>query len=444
VLFTANAHRLSLPAMDDCYYARKAVEMRRSGSVYTVSWNSRPNFQNPPLQLWLVSRSQSLFGENDFAGRLPSILMGLGILGIVWRIGARLWNRSAGLLAASLLLLTPLFVNHARRLMMDLPLTFWVVFTIALLLEFPAGSKRHMLVAFPLAAALLTKSILGLLPVLIFLGALIVDRPLRRSLLTPWLWIGVLLGLALFATWPLYTWRVFGENAVKAHFLEEIASRATETRSLKRLIVDYPAAILGSFQPLLFPALIGAWSLCRRSGDAPGRIITIWMLLPIALYSLSSAQSPRYLIPTLPAMALAAGYWIDACFPRLTALLPRLTAVMALVTAAVFWLRPSWLNVGAKKSFKHEGAALVAQAVPADETIPYLGDLHWGIANRMLYYAERSLERTQPSPYAAVAAARARRARLLVIDNGRRAEIQALAPIDDVFTDRGWAIVRIR
>jgi 4-amino-4-deoxy-L-arabinose transferase-like glycosyltransferase len=71
LLFSANAGKLSLPALDDCFYARKAVEMERSGGFFTVTWAGEPAFQNPPLQVWLTARAFALFGENDLAARLP-------------------------------------------------------------------------------------------------------------------------------------------------------------------------------------------------------------------------------------------------------------------------------------------------------------------------------------------------------------------------------------
>ena len=75
-----------MPALDDCFYARKAVETERDGGFFTVTWAGRPAFQNPPLQIWLTARSFALLGEHDLAARLPSILMALGILMGTYRI----------------------------------------------------------------------------------------------------------------------------------------------------------------------------------------------------------------------------------------------------------------------------------------------------------------------------------------------------------------------
>ena len=87
VLFTARMGDLSLPSLEDAFYGREAVEMARAGSVYTVTWHGIPTHQHPPLHLWLVSRAFGLFGERDFAARLPTVLLALGTLVLTWRIG---------------------------------------------------------------------------------------------------------------------------------------------------------------------------------------------------------------------------------------------------------------------------------------------------------------------------------------------------------------------
>ena len=80
VLFTARIDSLSLPSLEDAFYGREAVEMARSGHVYTVTWNGVPTHQHPPLHLWLVARTFDALGERDLAARLPTVLLALGTL----------------------------------------------------------------------------------------------------------------------------------------------------------------------------------------------------------------------------------------------------------------------------------------------------------------------------------------------------------------------------
>jgi 4-amino-4-deoxy-L-arabinose transferase-like glycosyltransferase len=426
LLFSANAGKLSLPALDDCFYARKAVEMERSGGIFTVTWAGEPAFQNPPLQIWLTARSFALFGENDRAARLPSILMALGILAGAYRIGQLTVGPATGVGAAALLLLSPTFVNHARRAMLDLPLTFWVVLSVLVLVEGTRRPRAHALLALPLAAGILTKSVLGLLPALILFAAAPACPPLRAALRRAWIWLGIAGGLALGASWTLHQLLVFGPEAVRAHYLGEIVSRSTQRLDLRELLLGYPAALLGAYEPVILPAIVGGvwlWKGTSRN-DGLSRLLPIWMALPVALYSLSSARSARYLFPIFPPLALCASHWLTASFPRTAAALRRWVAPsVAVAAAAVFWVRPSLLAQSGTSFFKED--TVIHGRVPEGEPLTYLGSFgdYWGLANPILYYTDRRLEAPRGSAAEALAAAGGRRSGLVLVQRNRLHEV---------------------
>src|SRR5262245_54823252 len=110
-LFSANIWELSLISLDDATYARQGIEERRSGQFFNPPWNGQPDFHKPPLQFWILGRSFALFGENDFAARLPSVLMALGILGATYRIGTLTVGAPAAATAVAFLLLSPYFTD---------------------------------------------------------------------------------------------------------------------------------------------------------------------------------------------------------------------------------------------------------------------------------------------------------------------------------------------
>lgn len=445
LLFTANARDLSLPALDDCFYARKAVEMERAGRFFTVTWADQPAFQNPPLQIWLTARSFALFGENDLAARLPSMLMALGILGGVYRIGRLTIGPAAGTGAAALLLLSPTFVNHARRSMLDLPLAFWVVMAVLVLVEGLRRPRAHALLSLPLAAGILTKSVLGLLPIGILFAGALACPPLRASLRRGWIWLGALGGLALGASWTAHQLLVFGSHAVRAHYLDEIVSRSTQALDARQLLIGYPAALLGAYQPVVLPGLVGAVMLWRRRRDDPGGascLLPIWLALPTALYGLSSARSARYLFPIFPALALCASHWMTAALPRFSAAVRRWVApLVAVAAAAVFWIRPEALAAPGAAFFKTD--AVIRDRVPDGEPITYLGTRadYWGLANPILYYADRRLEAPSESAAGALHAAAARRSGLILAQKSRLAELEGVGY--RVILERpGWVLVQ--
>ena len=442
LLFTANAARLSLPSLDDCFYARKGVEMARTGGVMDVTWNYTPTFQNPPLQIWVLARSFQLLGENDFAARLPSILMGLGVLAGAMALGRRLLGEAEGLTAGALLLISPLFVNHARRAMLEVPLTFWVVLAMLVLVWSRNAPRRLALLALPLGAAILTKSVLGLVPLFVIAGAALADADLRRALRTRWLVAGVGFGLLLGAAWPIHQWLVHGPRALEQHFVAEIANRTTAGGlDLRRMLLSYPRALLESFQPVVLLAAAALPRLLRTDAPPGSRLVAAWFVVPVVLYSLSSAQSPRYLFPTLPAMALGGAFWLVGRFPRAAAAVRLGAPIVALLAAATFWLAPQILARSGNDVFKFGSA--ISDRLPASEALPYLGTRYWGFANSILYYQERYLEPPAASAAAAVASARSR-SRLLFADRDRASEVAAIAPVTPIFTAGDGVLLEVR
>jgi 4-amino-4-deoxy-L-arabinose transferase-like glycosyltransferase len=444
VLFTARMGELSLPSLEDAFYAREAVEMHRAGRAYTVTWNWMPTHQHPPLHLWVVARTFAALGEHDLAARLPTLVLALGTLALTWRIGVLTVGPAAAIVGTACLLATPIFVDNARRLMMEVPLTFWVAATVWIYLEARGRPAWHVALALPLGAALLTKSVLGLMPLLALLGAL-ASEELRAPLRRPWIWIGVTLGVALGASWPLHQWWTQGPDAVASHFLAHVVRRSARSFGLS-VLREYPTILLKFFQPIVLPGLVGLWLVLRRPGHlrARGAVLGAWIVLSVALYSLGGFRTPRFVFPIVPALALLSGHALVTLVPRVAAFLAStLVPAGAVAVALVFWWNPSLLTRDANAAFKRNAGAIQALA-PAGESVPYLGNHYWASASPLLYYGERHLAASSPSAVEAVAAARRHGGRLLLVTRRRLPEVTALeVPQRRVLEGRDWVLLRI-
>jgi 4-amino-4-deoxy-L-arabinose transferase-like glycosyltransferase len=444
-LFSANARSIGLPAIDDCFYARKGVEMARGGPSFTVTWGGEPAFQNPPLAIWALAGSFRLLGENDLAARAPSLLMALAIMAGVWRLGSLASGPAAGAGGAALLLLTPGFTNQARRCMLEIPLTFWVTAAMVVL----ADGRRHprllALVALPLAGGILTKSVLGLLPLALAAAACAVSPAWRGTLGRRGFLAGVAAGLVLGATWPLHQWLTFGPEALRAHYVAEIGERAARGFSLSGLLFHYPRILLTLYQPVVLPAVVGAFFLWRRRREPGGDVavlLVLWAFLPVALYSLSATRSTRYVYPVLPALALCAADGLARALPRLNAAVFRWVAPLAACALAiVFWVRPSALTGTARPLLKVDRQ--IERRVPEGESVAYLGapEPYWRIANPLLYYQERMLSAPSPTAREAVDEARQSRSGLLVVEERRLAELGALAGAPVLVDGGDWRVL---
>lgn len=93
--------------------ARAMVE---SGDYLVPMLNGEPRLQKPPLYYWLASLGAHAHGGASLlTTRLPSALAALGLLALVIGFTTRLRDRSTGLLAGALLLISFQFSTSGRR-----------------------------------------------------------------------------------------------------------------------------------------------------------------------------------------------------------------------------------------------------------------------------------------------------------------------------------------
>src|SRR6516164_7259502 len=73
---SAGLRPLALP--DEGRYVGVAWEMLRSGNWLVPTLDTLPYFHKPPLFYWLTAASLAVFGVNEWAARLPSLLAATG------------------------------------------------------------------------------------------------------------------------------------------------------------------------------------------------------------------------------------------------------------------------------------------------------------------------------------------------------------------------------
>ncbi len=448
-VYTANPFGIGLRAVDDCYYARKGVEMARSGSFFTATWNGSPDFQYPSLQFWLLGRSFALFGENDLAARVPSIAQAMGTLLVTHRIGVVLLGPAAAAGAVALLAITPYFADNARGCMTDMALGFWVSLTFLLLLEGLRRPWLHLLVALPLGAAILTKSILGLMPLPVLAACALFSDTWRRALRQPWLAGGIVLGLLTGASWSFHQALRFGPAALRAHYLDGVASLASRPLGIVERLTHYPIYLLERFQPVILPGLAGialAWRRVRAAADPGVLLLALWIAVPLVLFSFSGTQERRYLVPLFPPLALLGAWALESWSPRIARWLRRGVAPVLLIVAAVWlWVAPPrFLNQADRAIAAHRD--LLRSRIPRGEPLTYVGPEreYWPLANPMLYYVERMVEPPAPTPEEALTRAATRTSHLLLCDRERLPAVLALAPGARAVCEGGkWVVLDV-
>jgi 4-amino-4-deoxy-L-arabinose transferase-like glycosyltransferase len=307
--------KLGMPLLDpdEGLYADIAQEMLARGDWVIPHINGLPYLEKPPLYFWLTALAFQLFGPSEWATRLWSAISALGTVLLTWRIGRRLYGRSAGLLAGVVVATVVGNALYVRRASTDQLFVFCLTLAIYGFLrdaERPdRGRARFLLFYVGAALAVLAKGFIGVVfPVLIVGVALVTVRRLR------WRELNLARGAALFAAiavpWhALVAWRspmLFNFYVVDNHLLRFLNARRYVEDDVPS---STPAFLIASF---LWAFPWSVFTLARREPDRSPRarwrpVVAIWLVAIVGVFALSRFKHEYYALPAFPALAVLVG-----------------------------------------------------------------------------------------------------------------------------------------
>jgi 4-amino-4-deoxy-L-arabinose transferase-like glycosyltransferase len=329
---------------------------RVAGDIYT---------QKPPFFFWLMAASMGVTGSLRVGFLVPSLLAGVGTVLLVYDLLRRVRGREVALAGALMLVATVQFTWQARQAQIDATLCFLATLSLY-------GLLRHLLVA-PApgwfvagwAAAglgVITKGV-GFLPlfVLIPAGVLAARGWPRAGRITPTLVIlGPVAMLAAIAIWFVPMMLVTGSDGALLEYRNELLFRQTVTRYAhpwhhREPVWYYLVAVIPLFWlPLiaLVPWLWPRWRSALRDRDTLTAVLLAWVLMVVAFFSASSGKRGVYMLPAVPALAMAAAPWLPKLLrgrgPR------RLAFALVTVVTGVFAVAAAYASLageGAERSF---------------------------------------------------------------------------------------------
>src|SRR4029453_292559 len=197
---------VSLLDPDEAHYAQLTREMVGTRQWLIPTLEGVPFIDKPVLYHWLQAAAEWLFGEHEFALRLPSALAAVGLIWTVRGIGQPFAGRSAGNWAALFFATTPLTFALASIGVFDMLYTAFLFGAIGCLLVAASTGRRHLeYVGWSLLAlAVMTKGPVALVLAVLFGITLVACRE-TRSLVLHLRWDLGLLFVGLVASpWFLY------------------------------------------------------------------------------------------------------------------------------------------------------------------------------------------------------------------------------------------------
>ncbi|MFZ5917613.1 MAG: glycosyltransferase family 39 protein [Chloroflexota bacterium] len=383
-----------------------------------VSNSDHPPLHTLLLHLWMVSA-----GRSEFAVRYLSLWWGVLAVVLLYRLGARLVGRSAGLSAAGLLAISPLHVwysQEARMYSLSLALSLGLVLS---LLGVVSRRKNGGIVWWvyvllgvgALYAHFYTAFVLLFVNLAFGFWWLrrLVDQgwPAMRVSLARWVAAQMAI-LVLFLPWGRFVTEQLATNATYWHGALGLGQILRETAlafAVGDRIPTTPLAQAGTLA-LIGLGLLGV-GVVARSGPAPTPAgpdraertlwLILWLLVPVmAIFALSHDRpkfAPRYLLIALPALLLLAGAgwnglasWIARreVFARWPAALGWLLASGLIISTTALALRAQYADpLLARPDFRAATRYISRHAGPGD-TIVLLGGHSYPA---FVYYFDRDL-----------------------------------------------------
>lgn len=144
ILVVAGSARAPVTGRDEARFAQAAREMEAAGEWVVPTFGGAPRYHKPIGIYWCTVASYKVFGVSAGAARVPSHLAAAVVLGLLAWSARRRAGPGAGLLAAALLLATPVFHLQARACTADMVMMLSIVVSMVALESLVAGSGGTM------------------------------------------------------------------------------------------------------------------------------------------------------------------------------------------------------------------------------------------------------------------------------------------------------------
>jgi len=299
--------------VDEGAFAEATREMLDSGVWSATYLDGEPRYDKPILTYWVQALMASLFGFDEAALRLHSVLSallwGAALYGFCRQFVDRRTAIAAGLLFCSTLGISLI----GRAATADALLNLWIALTLFDSYRFArSGASRHLHRSWLwLSLGVLTKGPVAIAIPLLTTGIWFISlgrfRQWLKAVLSPAGWLILTLVLA---PWLWFVWQEQGAGFFRGFLLEHNLERFSSTREghgghwyyyllvLPLVLLPYSGMLAGLARHLR--------ALWRRPFE---RLLLLWFAVVFVLVSLSQTQLPHYVLyGVTPLIVLFAKY----------------------------------------------------------------------------------------------------------------------------------------
>lgn len=329
LLFLSGNSILPLIDRDEPRFAEAAREMLQRDDLIIPWFNGDYRFDKPPLIYWCQIACYKVFGETEFASRLPSALFGAGTAVLIFLLGRRLASARVGWMAALMFATCLQTVVHARLAVADMAMIFfvtlsgWTGWELATHRKAPGTPCRPRWSVFWLSMGLgfLAKGPIAWLPLV---GVIWLAR--RQEGTSAWRQLrplsGSLLMLLVVALWGvpalILTDGAFYQIGIGKHVVHRTVSvmEGHGAGDLLGYLATLPMFFVTVF-PSFFPwsiwlpgALLRQWR--QKQWTETDRYLWIQLAMFFIVFTVSRTKLPHYTLPAFPFMALWMAHSLEA------------------------------------------------------------------------------------------------------------------------------------
>lgn len=301
--------------IDETRYLAVAWEMRQTGEFLVPHLNGATYAHKPPMLFWLINAGWLLTGVHAWTGRAITLLCSAAIVLLLQRLVLRLTGSVATARTSMWIVLGTLyFAAFANAIMFDVPLTACVMLAVHGVLDLVEARNRRGVLVLGVAIGLgiLVKGPAVLLPIaFVALAApwwAAAQLQGRRARYFGAFGLAFLLGAAIGLAWAIPAALHGGDAYARAIFLNQTFDRIEAVKGASTH--GRPWWWYGAVFPLMllpWPLVVrGSWTQLRALGNERAmRLALAWVVPTFVAFSLIGGKQPHYLLPAIPAVALA-------------------------------------------------------------------------------------------------------------------------------------------
>lgn len=316
VFFLSGTFEIPLMPPDEPKYAFASRQMIESGDFITPTFNCKPRFDKPPLIYWLIALSYKFFGFTDWAARIPSVIMSLGVMIFIYLFGKKKGGERIGILSVVVFsgFIHPWVMG--RAVAPEMALIFFETAAVYFFFISLENSKRiYTYIGYmSLAFSFLAKGPVGIIiPLSVVFLYFIFKKGFitaLKSLISP---VGIIIFVFISLPWYMLMIDVHGYQYLRDFFLFHNIERFTgKARQHPFKWHYYFPVMLGSVY-LWLPFLPEVWRMtCEKIRERGEELFyIIWFLFVMVFFTVSANKLHNYILIAYPPLAVLIAVTLD-------------------------------------------------------------------------------------------------------------------------------------